>query len=134
MINSNRFFAVASFFALDEHALAVVKLSEAQIARFQHLRETLGALHVVDDGIVEIVVDAQPVIWCACDDDDLTQREAHEITGDEWEKQVKALPADDAQPDTAHVHVTLLGLYFSCTTECDNGNTETIEWSELETQ
>lgn len=127
----NKFYALTSFFTIDEHQLCVVKLSDAQLARFQNIRKQLESMHESDDGIMQIVVDAQPMIWLPYNEE-LSLRATPEITGDEWEAAVKARP-DNEQPDTSYVHVTWHGLHFSCVTEADNGHTATLEWSELET-
>ena len=133
MSGANRYFAIAAFWSLGGLELALVNLSAEQIARFQFLRRQLRVLQAADGGVIQIVVDAQPVWWLDYNQA-LQERSDDEITEGEWDACLRARPEDIAQPATAHVHVTEDGLRFSCEIGEDNASTETITWQTLEQQ
>lgn len=128
---ANRYFAISCFWIQDEHHLALVKLGADQIARFQFLRRQLILLRAADAGVIQIVVDAQPVIWLPWVEE-LQERSTEEISEGEWEAISASRPEDYEDPETAYVHVTEHGLHFSCETEDDEAHTETILWTTLE--
>jgi hypothetical protein len=130
--NANRYFALSSFFVLDEHQLALVKISTAQIARFQRLRDRLAEVQAEDETVERFVTrDPGCVLWLPWDEA-MGEREEEEITAAEWDVQVKTRPEEYEDPEFAYVCVTVHGIHFSCVTETDEGHTGTIEWATLE--
>jgi hypothetical protein len=128
---ANKFYGISSFFIRDDHQLALVKLSDSEIAGFVRLRERLADLQKDHPRVLELVVDHAPVFWLPWDEE-LVERASEEISGDEWDARVRARPEDYEEPETSYVHVTAQGLHFSCVTETDDGHTATITWETLE--
>lgn len=130
-MSAARCFAIASFFILDEHQLALVKLDAPQIARFQMLRTQLQRLRNADAGVESIAVTAAPVLWLPYDSE-LQERMSEEIGLLEYEVKSAARGEDSEEPESSLVHVTEQGLHFSSVWETDAAQTATLPWALLE--
>jgi len=128
---SARFYAVASFFAQEDHQLALVKLTADDVSRYQSLREQLAALRRVDRGLCQFVVRGAPVVWLEWDGE-LQERISEDITEEEYEQKLASRPDEYSEPDGVRTHISEEGISFSCETEADRGTTATIMWATLE--
>jgi hypothetical protein len=127
----NKHFAVSSFFVLDDHQLALVKLSDVQVARYQRLRLQLERLRYLDDSVCEIVVNDNPVLWLPYDEA-LQFLEHETITEAEYLAKAAQRGEDYSEPDHCYVHINVHGVSFSGVWPADSAETATIDWATVE--